>query len=826
MTYVNDACAAGSVVGDLVPFNIATQDKSISEFLAMPIRVATGTLTANVENVWTQLFDRTFLLSNSLVAKKLIGYSIMSATVVVRVEVSTTPFVAGLLKLWHLDSLHPNNEIAYRYTTRTGVSQLQGVELDLALQTAVELRVGYQGPYAGMSLLVDSRWNHGRFGLFNVIPPSVAPTTPLPTYSIYVSLEDVKLFNRVPENLALLTPQSNPIPVPGKIKKVQAWEGFKPLVVSEADHRAEMRQELYRIRNKIDEVYLLLNLIVARNAHFEAQMGGSSSGELKPSGLVSSALMATSKAASALGSIPMLRAYMHPLSWATRTVSGLASSFGWSKPVNNAMTRKVRDFYCAEVINCDGEDIAYNLGNQSDNTVKATTTVSRSMMDETAFAYLNQVPAIISAFSLSTQTAGTCVYACQLCPRAMWFQAGRYNTSTEKQLAVVNNLTAQGILPTSVCALSHCFANFRGGFKFTFKMAKTKYHAGRVVFTYTPIHPTADTSTNTQFLGPATFTETSFQERVTVDLREGNEITVEVPYAGLAAYSPASLGYGWLSMWISEPVTGPTTVATAIPIVVEVSALPGFELSTPIRPQLWPVSPDNAGPVRTLVAQSNSVHSLGKIAPTGIAPAEHCVGEVVQAAKQLASLPYWCSVTNSDPAPDTLDPLNPFLFRSGGTGALPSSDKLTMLDYFAPWYRSYRGGVVVRAYGVSPYFQAAVLGPDTSVYSRSVAPASSWQHNTSLVVREKDNILSVYVPQYGCAPYRQVGAGAYDSQDPDATTPVVCVVNKDSAGGLVDTFRFTRVAGDDFQFGGFLGAPPIVYTPGGTTPDPLSGLVP
>lgn len=77
---------------------------------------------------------------------------------------------------------------------------------------------------------------------------------------------------------------------------------------------------------------------------------------------LSSSLMLASNAASLLGKIPTLSAFMAPASWVTAALSGAASSFGWSKPVNSMIVNRVTPISTAYMNNVDGVDNSLSLG--------------------------------------------------------------------------------------------------------------------------------------------------------------------------------------------------------------------------------------------------------------------------------------------------------------------------------------------------------------------------------------------------------------------------------------------------------------------------------
>jgi hypothetical protein len=78
------------------------------------------------------------------------------------------------------------------------------------------------------------------------------------------------------------------------------------------------------------------------------------------------------------------------------------------------------------------------------------------------------------------------------------------------------------------------FRYWRGGIKFRFTFAKTKFHGGRVMVAFVPA--TYDTATNAVLSNPVPAPETTgglvqpFQQSAIFDLKDSNTFEFHVPY--------------------------------------------------------------------------------------------------------------------------------------------------------------------------------------------------------------------------------------------------------------------------------------------------------
>jgi hypothetical protein len=173
--------------------------------------------------------------------------------------------------------------------------------------------------------------------------------------------------------------------------------------------------------------------------------------------------------------------------------------------------------------------------------------------------------------------------------------------------------SANAILPSPLFALANNFANWRGGFKFTIKLPKTKFHTGRLLLSFNPCGPAAASWNYTAALSTNNFISAIW------DLKESNTFEFDVPYVHPAPYCSTNNSIGTFAIQVLENFKAPATVASSITGLVCVSALPGFEFSGLDCPYTVTAGPTAA------------------IYQADVGPSSFCVGEKLRSIKQIIS---------------------------------------------------------------------------------------------------------------------------------------------------------------------------------------------
>lgn len=721
--YLNDACDQVSIRSDHYsrPTEMYTDVSNvtkISDYFARPIVWQSGVWAAASAPVFRILLDNTTIQGKLYNFSRVKGAYGWRGTLVFRLQIVATPFMAGLCRM----AFNPFGKTYDRGNHISGVSQLPGVELDITDQTSCVLRIPFiheKNFFTVASLVPGAMETLGYLVGYPLTGPTLAAGVAPPNYTLWFSLEDLELVGVAP---AEYVGQSG---MPSK-KSASARE------------------------------------------------------EMAVPGNFSNVLAAGSNLMAFAGSkIPFLSSISGQAAWALRQAANLAASFGWSRPIVVKTVGKVIRTNNVYQNNSDGPDTSWNMGLFSDNSVSCMPGFAGSNIDEMAFDYIKATYAIINKSSLTTTDArGAYKLIVDLCPYALFFQAAGKNVKIGD--AGVNPGLA--IYPSPLFALANCFRYWRGGLRFRIKMAKTKFHTGRVVVGYALRNPAA---ISTQLFVPQDFSNLQYPS-VVWDLREGNSIEFDVPFISPLSYHDVTQSIGTLFMAVLEPLAGPSTVATTAPFVVEVMGLPDFELSMPKEILLPPAPVDS-----NYFAQSGlSVNEVPECLTSSL-----CIGEHIRSAKQMVA-----RATTYSVVPNTgLTTVNP---NNDNPTWLPNKTAPTSLldaryDYFS-YFRNFfgleRGG-----------YCCHVIPMDTSIYTAAFLPGSDFITSAGFV-SETDAPLHVKVPFYSKTS-RQIIGPTFDTSIQHRGS---CRISVSKSATQPDAKTFIRVrAADDYQLGYFVGAFPI-----------------
>lgn len=731
--FVNEACDQVSVRGALgvKPSELYTDVSSVTDIkdyfsrpkLIYSFIVPTGRVLINVfaiDNPFIQNY-----LYNFPRVKGAYGYR---CTLCFKVQLATNPFLAGRLRLAFQPFFNPAVTLALhnRWTSAAAISQLPGVELDYAEQTSMILKIPFIHPMNYFPAVDQTPFNFGTVGLFCLLPISRSNVSPFPAGSVYVWAEDFELIGAAgePTTLPFQASLLNPEPLLGGEEVIEAQAGKLTATAKEE--------------------------------------------KIVP-GALSKILGAGSRLVMVAGAlVPTISSFAGPTSWALREISNIAASYGWSKPIDASPVHKLFSTMNTNQFNCDGADNAHSLGAFSENSVQPYVGFAGADVDEMAFPYLTSVSSMIYGGTLiPANPPSTYIYACDLCPKAMFFQPtfNRY---------LRPSLTA--FWPTPIFALANGFAKYRGGFKFKVKFAKTKMHTGRVMLGFQPKTPIPSTT----FAVPLEPLALNFKSLIW-DLREGNEMEFDCPFICPVPFLDCDYSYGTFFIMVMEPLISVSSVGANAPFLIEVSALSGFEFAAPTTYDAVP-APLNL----PIYAQSGDFEPYSAAMNTNLAT--YCIGEKMNSVKQIINRATLQEVLVGNSLQNYTMLVTLPVFSAGTI----VDSMNTNYRYFFYAYGLNRGGAV---YDFVPttkdstitawqYGTGAIPGP----FNRSVVT----EHNTALHVRRP------YYSDFSrtiCDPValdRAIFAGI---RSPDLEAR---------------TLLYTRCA-DDFQFGYFIGFPPMCY---------------
>jgi len=276
-----------------------------------------------------------------------------------------------------------------------------------------------------------------------------------------------------------------------------------------------------------------------------------------------------SEATSYLQPIPIVGQYAAGVSWASDILSKAANVFGWAKPINLAPTHRYYVETSSNLTLMDGVDNSNSLAMMSSNKVVDLEGFSNKKEDDMSIASIAMRPAFTYGFSWSdNDQAGDQISEAQVKPHDFLVSE------------TVLGRTAFHLTPLQFC--SQLFDYWRGSIQYTFKIAKTEFHSGRIVVAFSPQNKKST-------FGATTLDNSDFIYREIIDIRHCNEFTVTVPYMGTSLYkstfNDTSLDLddkvGGLFVFVLDPLVAPSTVSSSIQFVVEVSGGPDIEFAVP-----------------------------------------------------------------------------------------------------------------------------------------------------------------------------------------------------------------------------------------------------
>jgi len=730
---------------DLLSNAITSDEQSLKTFLMKPYRIRTGSLASTDTNAtFANLILPTDITTLEPYASKLKGFLGMRADIVLRFQVNANKFQAGRYILAFCPTVGSTEQTLVNQTKFahiTCITQLPHVEIDVNTQTEAILRI----PYVCISShlpIVSATANFGVLGYARIFPYSPLVSTAGSTTASYDVYANF-------ENISFAAPC---VPQSGRFK---------------ANTTAEQK-----------------------------------SADVGP---IEGTMRRVAKAANLIGDkIPTLAALAYPVAWYSDIIAGVASVFGYSKPINLEHARRVQLHTLPYISNCDAVDSSLPLSLFSRNEVEVLPGFAGSELDETSFKYLLSKPAWYTYFTWTTaQASGTDLAAYSVAPQTFGSSFASNGQSVYVQ--------------TPVCFFSNFFRYYRGGFRFTFKVVKTQFHSGRIAITFNPAAPGA---------GPTTTSATTaaYVHREIIDIREGSSFDFIVPYVSLVPYRDVTETLGSLQVTVINPLIAPSTVSTTISFLVEVAAAPDFEFACPT--QTFTMAPCAVyNPQASKFIPKPDVDSIvsGVIGGSELTTDNHisaraCVGEkILSITSMLKKFTY----RHGNAAGVSTIAFDPFALPIYYTQAV-TNDTATGSDYVSIFSRCFalsRGSMRVKSIPdttttKSNYRTFMYLNP-TGIYNGPVTGGAMLQsRNLQFALRNDDigNNFEIQFPQYNQAHSRSVLSETYsntviskDVADPCCSN-IVCGLMMNSA--VANTYYYAT--GDDFQLGYFVGVPLFV----------------
>jgi hypothetical protein len=750
--------------------------QDIRTFLSKPIILSAGTFATTDSftsgPVAGDYFPSKPLFATPLWKNKMSGNYLLKGTAVFTIQVNANRFQQGRYILNVVlsggsicGSQAGGNMVTTAHTlTLTQITQLPHVQIDLATDTAGELRVPLTTATGWTGFVNSPVYND--VGVWQIQPysPLVAPTgSTVAEYTLWLHFEDVEV----------------------------AW----PLVP----------QSRNSIKSK-----------VTRKPKISVE-----SSEM--SGPVSSTFNKISTASNILAGVPIMSSVATTVGWASDIVAQVASVFGWSKPTILDPTTIVSRYIFPKYNNADTHDTSTRMAVSDSAKVEGLPGFSCNDIDELAISHLATISAYYTQFNWTTSNAtGTNLLSQKITPRNFIYQA--------------TSLTVGFTSPTPLAWIANFFTLWRGSIIFSFKLVKTEFHSGRLVVVFYPYDYTATGA----HLGDPTLADTAYLHRDIIDIRNGNEFTFTVPYTAWQSYKP-TLGVntsviGKLLVYVVNPLVAPSSVATTVPVLIEVAGGPDIEFAFPRTVSESPcigIQPMSGGSkskeiVSAVIGGSSVVES--------IAPAKFCIGERVLSLRQLLKR-FNPLQLNSTGAADTFFQFVPFSMfykqQRSDTHALASPEnRADILSQVAFAFTYFRGSLRYKIVDYAPsdnklmavrniYLGATTFNWAFNNFEYSAASITSVTEfgngdNNTFTYGGITAGLEVEFPYYCVTPMSPVAdmfsnyvarAAALPcySYNFNGFVPQSCAEMWSNAA--VTGIRMFRAAGEDFELGMFMSTP-------------------
>lgn len=804
-TFLSEACDSTSVLGKhyfkspLAPAQKDIQD--LTSYFARPRIIASfpTVLGSTNHQFATQLSPFTTFTNWFPFGKdRLAGVFGARFTTVFTLQVNATPFMQGVIGLCfqygEIMTASSGSGLTPRGVTPGMQTNLPHVRLDLAENTMVQLRVPFMSNFEFLPVI--SVRNIGTLTVFTLLPPLAGASAGIPTVKVYVHLEDMEL-------IGATNPESN----------VVALQSGKKL-------------------NPVAEEYEDASKPLSSGVH----------------------MMGKSLSYISQG-VPSLASLAGPPIWALGLAARIIRYFGYAKPT--VVTPPVKVWPQAHIneFNVDLPSDAAVVGYMASNTLAPGPNFAHTEVDEMALPFiLGSYSQLCMGTMSTTNTVGTTIYATIVSPSSFWFRSRLTGAAPFCNISAPRLSPAVGttsFIPTNIFYLGSCFRFWKGGFKFRFTFAKTKFHTGRVLVNYDP----TPTFTNSYPSGagggvfaPGTLTApfssapqpTGYS--AVWDLKDGNVFEFEVPYMAFVPYLGFYDNSGSLTMTLTDNILAPSTVSSTVQFLVEVKAMDDFELSVPCCPRYPPYNTINPTVVRY---QSGKM--LGVATPDD---AQHCIGEIITSVKQLITMP---KIADAGSVPATANDniyLMPWWYgnRISSLTAPVVFPKETFGfgNYFANAYAFVRGSTDYHFYPLSVgaadvYMSVAPIGVDSATAGVQNDPTNSPYSNMPRAVHTSaESGMHVRLPAHQkiaryetdifwnvpWIPNFQQATKVFSFQ-PALEVPYEIfrlVVRNQSASPI--TVQLTRAAGDDAGLSMYMGPPLLatLFAPTGSLYDPDSGI--
>jgi hypothetical protein len=325
-----------------------------------------------------------------------------------------------------------------------------------------------------------------------------------------------------------------------------------------------------------------------------------------------------------------------PARMITSTGEHILKLLGFSKPTVEAPVTRVKQSPTQYFFNGDGADTSHKLGLSATNALSTISGWAGTDHDEMRLDYIVSRPNFSKSFTWNTtSTADSQLFSIPVSP--LYTQT--YSALTAGNYASETRMTLQS-------KIASMYSLWRGTMVYTFYLAKTQFHSGRLRVSFRPYLYDTTFATDTKFINMPGY---SYTEEI--DLSSGCTFTFKVPFVATRPwmhthYDPKTsiqsgdvrnVATGTLQVSVINPLVAASTVSSSIEILV-FSAMEDAQFAVPVRPFYLPFGIPNVAQVgRSMIVRTKE--STASMEPErrqlSLAPYSTCIGETHSSLRQL-----------------------------------------------------------------------------------------------------------------------------------------------------------------------------------------------
>lgn len=615
-------------------FNIAdTDDADLGNFFSRPIKIrsyswATGTNLFETFNPWQDFFENTRVLN------RITNFNLLRCKLKVRIVLNGNGFhygraIASYVPLHALDDF--TKDRAFFIQDVVGASQRPHVYLDPTTSQGGTLTLPFVW-YENALRIPDQEWR--LMGSINIH-----------------GMQNLKHANGATDQV---------------IVSVFAWAEEVSLSIPTANEPGALSPQMGEI--------------FTPQAKDEYGTGPIS----RPAGIVA-------KAAGALSNIPGIGIYARATAMAANATSGIASMFGYSRPVELANIVPYKPTLLGNMVNTNVPDTSQKLTLD----VKQELTVDPRVMglgstDEMTIKSIAQRESFLTQFGWAvSDSAETLLWNSEVSP-VLWNELA----GTRDELHM-----------PACCFATLPFKRWRGTVKFRFQIVASSFHKGRLKITYDPSYPlTNEYNTNYTYI-----IDLAKERDFTIDIGWGNEKSIinhrsplqnSLPYGTTALADPSSSANGIISVYVVNDLTVPNSTANNdIEVNVFVSVGDDFEVFDPdsryiedlvwFQPQMGEVFTPQMAEADQSMNQPDADLTKREDEPMKPEPSQTM-------APTLSDHDHTSCVYFADPITSFRQCLKRYNYHTAicSAGAITSPTLLNLRNSNFPYYRGYAPGAV------------------------------------------------------------------------------------------------------------------------------------